>query len=134
MNNPIDILDPSDKQFDKEHNAQAFMVTEEELCMLVKFWKKEHLDHAFFQFRYAQYGSDWRRREALAEYRVWRISKVLGNEKTAEAIDEAYKEFSESVDAEEWRIFRHGSPVERTTLQERVQEEMNRWEERSGDH
>ena len=101
-----------------------FNATRHELLVLVKHYEKKALDHEYFCFLYATYGSDWEREIDFARRRIARIADLLGEDAVGRVVSEVATEFAKKEDPRAWQIFCHGTAEERRSLQDEVQHEV----------
>jgi hypothetical protein len=101
-----------------------FNATRHELLVLVKHYEEKALDHEYFCFLYATYGSDWEREIYFARRRIARIVDLLGEDTVRSVVSEVATEFAKKENPRAWQIFCHGTAEERRSFQDEVQHEV----------
>jgi carboxypeptidase C (cathepsin A) len=62
--------------------------------------------------------------ESFSGRRIASIAEVLGDDETNAAVQQANANYGEDVDPHIWHVFLHGTPEERSALQEEIEREM----------
>jgi hypothetical protein len=97
------------------------VATKHELIQLVKYWASIRIDIRFDWFVDQCVGSSDIRLESFSGRRIATIAKVLGDDATSDAVQQAYAEFAKNIDTSIWNVFLNGTPEERSALQEEIE-------------
>jgi hypothetical protein len=102
-----------------QNNAQPtiLVLTPEELTALVKHWVKLAIDDEYFIFWGQCFGNSDLRRIDRDWQRVNEIARVLGEQGTATAIEEAFLQTFQDFDRNYWIVFRYGTDEEQNSYQ-----------------
>jgi hypothetical protein len=92
-----------------------------EVIQLVKYWASIRIDIRFDWFVDQCVGSSDIRLESFSGRRIATIAKVLGDDATSDAVQQAYAEFAKNIDTSIWNVFLNGTPEERSALQEEIE-------------
>ncbi len=107
-------------------DTSGFVVTPDELLVLVKHWATVSLDVDCFAVTHRQVG-DWHfSRQDFADERIDEIVALIGDEAVQKAVNEVRKDFERSVRSRSWRIFRHGTETERAAFFDELQALLDR--------
>jgi hypothetical protein len=103
-----------------------FVPTRHELLQLVKYWMGVVLDRAFDGFLYEYSCSEAIRLKPFAMRRIDRIADCCGEDCVRHACREAEDAFAQTVDAEAWQVFRHGTPEEQAAFHDKLSRDVER--------
>jgi len=95
----------------------CFVATPDELIVLVKHWVNRAIKDRYFLFWGQCFGSSDLRRIDLDWKRVNEIAKVLGDELTRTAVEEAYQQAAQHYDRNDWIVFLFGTQEEEEAYQ-----------------
>jgi len=93
-----------------------FVPTRDELLQLVKYWSEVKLNEDWFYFCYGQFDYSSIQLKNLAECRIGKIARLLGEEEVVKVIDEVHAEFGKQRDHKLWDIFLNGDERQRKAV------------------
>jgi hypothetical protein len=99
----------SEDEASKDKTEEGFIPTYDELIALVKYWSLRILESRWlFDFTYPTAGSDIQAEMALADGRINRIRKIVGDTKVDKACEEVRNDFREAMRDDPWAVFERG--------------------------
>jgi hypothetical protein len=114
---------PDEVAHDYREEVPEFVVTRHELRQLARYWYDERIFKSFWFFIYQSTdGFEWRW-SVYINYRLDRLTQVLGTEAMQELLDDAVKSFRNrctQITDEDWRVFTSGTEDEQQAWREKV--------------
>jgi hypothetical protein len=107
----------------------GFVPTPDELAVLVKHWVNEAIDDEYFVYWGQCFGTSDLRRIHLDWKRVNEIGKMLSDELTHTAVEEAFLKASQDFNRNHWIVFRYGTAKEIGTYQEMGEQCLDRFQD-----